>query len=174
MLVKTLMIAAGTFVAALTSGGCTARADTPPFPDINSYAPVNPADYAITIDTPGISHSETFFLTPDGVVCTVRPNSGAACAGNNLPAIPPATPTAGGTPRVNSIGTDGPVQASSGTLGTSDTVNGHSIKTLPPLHSISLGGVVCGVNDSGTTACKDPQDRGFVLSPNGSGWLSHV
>ncbi|MBZ4620668.1 hypothetical protein GBO18_12020, partial [Mycobacterium avium subsp. hominissuis] len=38
----------------------------------------------------------------------------------------------------------------------------------------SQDGVVCGVDDSGTTACKDPQGRGFVLSPHGSGWLPHV
>ncbi|SPM39834.1 hypothetical protein MNAB215_2027, partial [Mycobacterium numidiamassiliense] len=25
-----------------------------------------------------------------------------------------------------------------------------------------------------TTACKDPQGHGFVLSPRGSGWLPHV
>ncbi|QCR71458.1 hypothetical protein FCV17_06315 [Mycobacterium avium subsp. hominissuis] len=33
---------------------------------------------------------------------------------------------------------------------------------------------ICGVDNSGTTACKDPQGRGFVLSPHGSGWLPHV
>lgn len=47
-------------------------------------------------------------------------------------------------------------------------------KTLPPFHSITVNGVVCGVDDSRTTACKDPNGQGFVLSPNGSGWLPHV
>jgi hypothetical protein len=30
------------------------------------------------------------------------------------------------------------------------------------------------VDNAGTTACKDPQGRGFVLSPRGSAWLPHV
>jgi hypothetical protein len=170
---KTLTAAAGV-LSTIVVGGCSAHADSPSFPDIASYPPVNAGDYVIIIDTPGISHTETYFLTPDGIVCTVRPGSGAACAGNNLPGIPPASPTPGGTPRVNLIGTDGPVQPSSGVLGTSDTVRGHPIKALPPMHSITANGVICGVDGSGTTACKDPQGRGFVLSPNGSGWLSHV
>ena len=55
-----------------------------------------------------------------------------------------------------------------------NTVQGHPIKTLPPLHSITVDGVICGVDDAGTTACKDPQGRAFVLSPHGSGWLAHV
>ncbi|MBS9535178.1 hypothetical protein KIH27_16445 [Mycobacterium sp. M1] len=63
---------------------------------------------------------------------------------------------------------------SGGSLGTSDTIHDQPIKTLPPFHSIALGGVICGVDDAGTTACKDPQGRGFVLSPKGSGWLPHV
>jgi hypothetical protein len=170
---KTLIATAGVLTAAV-SNACNAHADPPPFPDISSYASVNASEYAVTVDTPGISHTETFFLSPDGVVCTVRPGSGAACGGNNLPGIPPAAPTSGGTPRVNLIGTDGPVKPSSGFLGTSDTVHGQHIKNLPSFHSITVGGVVCGVDDSGTTACKDSQGRGFVLSPHGSGWLPHV
>jgi hypothetical protein len=173
MLAKTLAGAAGVLTTVVV-GGCNAHADPPSFPDIAGYPPVNAGDYAITIDTPGISHTETYFLSPNGVVCTVRPGSGAACAGNNLPGIPPAAPTSGGTPRVNLLGTDGPVQPSGGSFGTSDTIRGHPVKTLPPLHSIALGGVICGVDDSGTTACKDPQGRGFILSPSWSGWLPHV
>ncbi|CAG6866798.1 hypothetical protein [Mycobacterium avium] len=42
------------------------------------------------------------------------------------------------------------------------------------MHSITVDGVICGVDNSGTTACKDPQDRGFILSPHGSKWLPHV
>lgn len=174
MLARTMLAAAAGVLGTIVVGGCSAQADSPSFPDIASYPPVNADDYAITIDTPGISHAETYFRTPDGVVCTVRPASGAACAGNNLPGIPPAAPTTGGTPRVNVIGTDGPLHPSGGALGTSDTIQGHTIKSLPPLHSISLGGVICGVDDSGTTACKDPQGRGFVLSPHGSEWLPHT
>jgi hypothetical protein len=41
-------------------------------------------------------------------------------------------------------------------------------------HSITVNGIICGADNAGTTACKDPQGRGFVLSPHGSGWLPHV
>jgi hypothetical protein len=51
---------------------------------------------------------------------------------------------------------------------------GPTFKTLPPMHSITVSGVICGVDDAGTTACKKAQARGFVLSPHGSGWLPHV
>lgn len=33
------------------------------------------------------------------------------------------------------------------------------MKTLSPLHSITVGSAVCGVDDAGTTACKDSQGR---------------
>ncbi|RAV09475.1 hypothetical protein DQP57_15185 [Mycobacterium colombiense] len=50
----------------------------------------------------------------------------------------------------------------------------NGVKTLPPSHSITVDGVICGVDNSGMTACKDPQGHGFVLSPHGSSWLPHV
>ncbi|MGC7358062.1 hypothetical protein RA989_19565, partial [Mycobacteroides abscessus subsp. massiliense] len=46
--------------------------------------------------------------------------------------------------------------------------------TLPAYHSITVNGVICGVDDKGTTACKDPQGRGFVLSKQGSGWIPKI
>lgn len=53
-------------------------------------------------------------------------------------------------------------------------IQGRPIKTLAPQHSITVDAAVCGVNDDKTTVCKDPLCSGFVLSPNGSGWLPHV
>jgi hypothetical protein len=55
-----------------------------------------------------------------------------------------------------------------------DAFDGQPIKTLPPLHSITVGGAVCGVDDKGTTVCKDAQGRGFILSPTWSSWLPRV
>jgi hypothetical protein len=91
-----------------------------------------------------------------------------------LPAVPPAAsnPNAGIT-GVNWIGTTtGLKQTNEGEP--SRVIDGHPVKTLPPGRSITVNGVICGVDNAGTTACKDPQGRGFVLSPRGSGWLPHV
>lgn len=146
-----------------------AHADPPPFPNIDSYTPVNADDYAITIDTPGIEVKATYFLTPDGILCSITLGAFAGCSGNNFPGVPPA-----GTPRVNAIGTGTPLHPTGDTLGTSGTVRGQKVKVLPPFHSLSLGGVVCGVDDARMTACKDPQGSGFILSPPWSGELPHV
>jgi hypothetical protein len=55
-----------------------------------------------------------------------------------------------------------------------DAFNGQRIRMLPPLHKITVDGATCGVDDEGTTACKDAQGRGFILSPAWSGWLPKV
>lgn len=47
-------------------------------------------------------------------------------------------------------------------------------KVLQPFHTLTVYGVTCGVDDKGTTASKDPQGRGFVLSPSWSGWLPKI
>jgi hypothetical protein len=174
MLTKALIATAGFFVAALPLNGCTAQADPPSFPDIDAYTAVNQRDYVIAYDTPGIVVSGTYFLTPDGISCSITVGAYAGCSGNNFPGVPPATPTKGGAPRVNTISTDSRIRPVSDTTGTDGTIRDQPIKILPPFHSISLGGVICGVDDAGMTACKDPQGRGFILSPSWSGWLPHV
>jgi len=47
-------------------------------------------------------------------------------------------------------------------------------KQLPAFHTIIVNGVTCGVDDKKMTACKDPQGRGFILSPAWSGWLPNL
>ncbi|MCV7358930.1 hypothetical protein [Mycolicibacterium fluoranthenivorans] len=172
------MIAKALAVAAATTGlvalsVCTALADTPRFPDMTAYAPVDILDYAIDTTTPGMPSSEIYFATPDGVICNITAVQ-AQCSGNNLPAIPPAvSDPSRNFNRVNWIGTaSGLKQTNEGAV--PNPLNGQTIKTLPPLHSISAFGALCGVDDKGTTACKDSRGRGFVLSPQGSGWLPKV
>lgn len=168
MINKTLAVAAGIVSAVVTS--CNARADTPAFPDIRGYSPVNVADYTIGLPNTGRAPLNTvYFLTPDGITCDFFSGE-AQCTGNNFPAIPPAA----GTGTVNAIGTTSGLAQSGDPIAANNQVYGHPLKTLPPLHSITVDGVICGVDNSGTTACKDPQGRGFVLSPHGSGWLPHV
>ncbi|MGJ6125535.1 hypothetical protein QN239_23465 [Mycolicibacterium sp. Y3] len=172
MIAKALAVAAVTSGVAVLSAGISS-ANPPAFPDLSGYTPVDIADYRIDTTTPGHSSSGTYFATPDGVICnfsSLQPQ----CRGNNFPAVPPAaSDPARGLNRANWIGTvTGLKQTNEGTP--TNTFNGQAIKTLPPLHSITVGGAVCGVDDHGTTACKDSQGRGFILSPEWSGWLPKV
>ena len=173
MAVKTL-ISIGASVGAALVGSCAAHAEPLKFPDLSGYAPANVKDYEILVPNPGREPDPTvYFLTPDSVVCKFTLDQ-ASCSGNNLPAIPPApsNPEAG-LNGVNWIGTTSGLNQTSGGE-PSHAINGQPIKTLPPSHSLTVNGFICGVDSSGMTACKDPQGRGFVLSPRGSGWLPHV
>lgn len=162
-------------VASLTIGACNAHADAPSFPDISGYAPVTAPEYVIEI--PNTGHppiKQVYFLTPDGIACDFTAAQ-AQCTGNNFPAVAPAPSDASrGITGANWIGTMTGLKQTNAQIADGITVQGRPIKSLPPFHSITVDGVICGVDDAGTTACKDPQGRGFVLSPNGSGWLPHV
>ncbi|MHA3022953.1 hypothetical protein ACXPWS_22175 [Mycobacterium sp. BMJ-28] len=149
------------------------HADTPQLPDFGTYTSVDIADYRIDTTTPGHPSSGTYFKTPDGIVCNFS-SLQAQCRGNNFPAVPPATSDPSrNLNRVNWIGTvTGLKQTNEGPVG--DLVHGQPIKTLPPFHSISVFGAVCGVDDARTTACKDSKGRGFILSPAWSGWLPNA
>lgn len=169
------------------SSACTATADPPAptpapsiqpgtFPDISSYAPVNPDDYIEQLDNPGRPNKliKYSFSAPDGIQCGFVQPPGASCGGNNLPSIAPAIcdPTQG-IYRYNLISTSQGVQQ--WPRGGTDCSEGSPPhKLLPPFHTLTVYGVTCGVDDKGTTACKDPQGRGFVLSPSWSGWIPKV
>jgi hypothetical protein len=153
------------------------HAGPPSFPDLTGFAPVNVSDYTITLPNPGRAPqlSEVVFLTPDGISCRFITPPAARCTGNNFPAVPPAASNpAAGMNFVNAIGTDSDLSQTNDPIASGNTVQDHPIRTLPPFHSITVDGVICGVDNAGTTACKDAQGRGFVLSPRGSGWLPHV
>ncbi|MGL0714369.1 hypothetical protein ACJROI_12530 [Mycobacterium avium subsp. paratuberculosis] len=163
------------FAAAITAAAisaCAAHADSPPFPDLSGYTPVNPADYTLTYPNSGRPTPLQLiaFRTPDRVSCAFSNPPSAGCSGDNLPGLPPAASSSNGAPRAITISTGSGPQPTESPLDT----NGQELKTLPPMHSITVDGVICGVDNSGTTACKDPQDRGFILSPHGSKWLPHV
>lgn len=173
------------------SSACTATADPPTpttttdtdspsgtskFPDWSDYTPVNPEDYAQQLDNPGRPNKRTdyFFATPDGVRCLFGQPAAAACNGNNLPGIPPAICDPGQHIfQQNSISTSRGVQQTS-LSGPPCAVSTSLGKLLPPFHTLTVYGVTCGVDDAGTTACKDPQGRGFVLSPSWSGWIPKI
>ena len=167
MIFRMFATTVGIFAAALVSA-CSANAEGPKFPDLEDYVPVDSSEYAVDASTPGMPATQVYFRTPDGVTCNFLSGQ-AQCIGNNLPDLPPASPTSKGAPRVNWIGTSSGLQP----VSPSDD-RALDIKTLPAMHSIRVDDIVCGVDGSGTTACKDPEGRGFVLSPSWSGWLPKV
>lgn len=79
-----------------------------------------------------------------------------------------------GTSNANFVGTSSGLSQTNDPIAYNGQIYGQSLKTVPPLHSIIVDGVLCGVDDSGTTACKDLRGHGFALSPHDSGWLTHV
>lgn len=169
MITRTFVMTAAV-ISAVASSSCTAHAEPPKFPDINSYPPVNAADYSIDTTTPGMPARQVYFITPDGIECNFDASS-AACSGNNFPNIPaqPWNPAAGIT-GVNVISTNSGLSTTNAAFSPDHTVHGQQVKNLPPMHSITMNGVTCGVDGSGTTACKDAQGQGFILSPRWSGW----
>lgn len=173
MIAKTLAAAAITAaVAALAVA--PASADQPTFPDLSKYTPVNTADYTLDSSTPGIPSNMVVFLTPDGIACNFVVDQ-VQCTGNNFPSVPPvATDPAKGLNGANWIGTSTGLKKTGNPTITGNTYRGQQIKTLPPFHSISFNGMVCGVDDARTTACKDGEGQGFILSPQWSGWLPKV
>ena len=159
-----IITAMSCIAAASIATACQAHAGPPDFPDLGKYTPAKVADYTIELpNTGGPTQSVVYFLTPDGITCSFGNPPGADCIGEHFPGTAPA-----GRGLVNWIGTDQPLQT------TSDPIRNNATKLLPPNHSITVDGVICGVDGAGTTACKDPQGHGFILSPSWSGWLEHV
>lgn len=157
------------FLAALAVFGAAPQpqswADAPPYPDMSHYTPAKVTDYEIDASTPGINATQVFFRTPDGIVCAFSDPSLAGCWGNNFPGVPPASPPGGAL--VNAIGVGWPLQPTGASVPQASKLN--TLRTLPPFHTLTVNGVTCGVDDARTTACKDSEGRGFILSPNGSG-----
>ena len=183
MMIRLIAILVLLAATGLTSA-CSAAADPPTepgmprsagnFPDITAYTPVNPDDYVRELDNPGRPKKRIgyFFTTPDGIRCLFDQPSLAACTGNNLPAVPPAPcDEATGKGSLNTISTDRGLHEYGSA---SCQENSSLVEVLPPFHSLTVYGVTCGVDDKGATACKDPQGRGFVLSPSWSGWIPKV
>lgn len=150
-----------------------AQADIPAFPDLSGYTPVNVQDYAIALPNPGRTPIEDVaFVTPEGVQCSFLPGVGgtqgsAGCTSDHFPGAVTDGPYA-------YIDTISGIQTAGSTPYADGSVQGHKISVLPPFHSISVEGMICGVDDNGTTACKDPQGRGFILSSSWSGWLPKI
>ncbi|MGH3970844.1 MAG: hypothetical protein ACRDTV_22715 [Mycobacterium sp.] len=159
-----------TATAALAiAGGCIqAHADPAPFPDLDGYTPVEKSDYAVQLKSyPHNPDDAVYFLTPDGIPCNFH--AGAVICIGNIPGVADKDKNP-----YTSVSTDAGIQPAATTPYDNGTVQGLPIKTLAPFQSITNEAVTCGVDNGGLTACKGHGDRGFVISPQGTGWLPHV
>lgn len=168
---RTTVVTAMLGVCIAAGCGSESAADTPAFPDMGDWTAVDVKDYEVDLTTPGRSNSGIFFKTPDGVVCGLNGYPpGAGCSGPELPGLPPATNdySAVTIDTLKGIGDTNSPASQDG------KVHGNPVNTLPPFHTITADGTICGVDDAGTTACKDAEGHGFVLSPQGSRYLPKV
>jgi hypothetical protein len=109
------------------------------FPDLSSFPTVDANDYRQSYPY----FNGIRFTTPGGLSCAgPRPDKG---------------------PGDWSI-TVATTKAASIEPTSDDPPEGDPIKTLPPQHTISYKGIQCGVDASGTTACR-VGEHGFVLTP---------
>ncbi|SKO40801.1 Uncharacterised protein [Mycobacteroides abscessus subsp. bolletii] len=157
----------GVFLAVLCA--CHAHAEPPKFPDLSTYAPVNVEEYVILLPNVGREPIKAvYFLTPDGIRCNFLSGS-AGCTGDNIPGVAEKDKNP-----YTYVSTGSGFEPTASTPYKNGQIQGHELKPLPPRHSISVEGAICGVDDAGTTACKGSDGGGFVLSKLGSTWLPKV
>ncbi|BDB45229.1 MULTISPECIES: hypothetical protein [Mycobacterium] len=168
------------------ASACTATADTPTptteprfadaarFPNMDSYTAANPDNYKTEYETPGRPGAKMTrygFTTPDGIECGFEQSPSAGCTGIHFPSMPRALCDPSNQKfALYGISTNSGLQQ----YGDSKCDAPPAAKVLPPFHTLTVYGVTCGVDDKGTTACKDPQGQAFVLSPTWSGWIPKV
>lgn len=147
----------------------TATAEPPKFPDMSMYEHVNTDEYVIPLPNVGSDPIEAvYFTTPDGIHCNFL-NASAVCTGDNIPGV-----SAKDKDPYTYVATGSGIQPTASTPFVDGKLQGHEINVLPANHSITVDGATCGVDDKGTTACKDAKGRGFVLSKGGSTWFPKV
>lgn len=140
-------------------GAPVGAAEPSPFPNLDTYTPVNPDDYKIDAASPGHPQAaRIYFTTPDGLQCAFNSPPSAGCTGE-LPGIPNRDNSEYYAAATYLTGFQRISKEDSASVGA---------RALPPFRSITVNGVVCGVDDTGMTACKDAQGRAFILSPQGS------
>lgn len=148
---------------------CHANAEPPKFPDLNTYVAANVDEYVILLPNVGREPIRAvFFLTPDGLHCGFLSGS-AGCTGDNIPGVAEKDKNP-----YTYVSTGSGIEPTASTPYKNGKVQGHDLKTLPPLHSMTVEGAICGVDDVGTTACKGSDGSGFVLSKRGSTWFPKV
>jgi hypothetical protein len=129
-------------IGVVASPIATAGAQPPAMPDLRGYTTVSTYPFAMG--------NEVYFQTPDGLLCAIQPDRGAAGCDGRLP----------GTPgEVNEI----VLAADVGSRGLRATANHAFVK--------STGDFECAVGGGSFTACTkgEPATQWMVVSPNGTG-----
>jgi hypothetical protein len=127
------------------------------FPDLSSFPTVDANDYRQSYPY----FNGIRFTTPGGLSCDQ--NAMNSLSDPNDVVLTCAGPRPDKGPGDWSI-TVATTKAASIEPTSDDPPEGDPIKTLPPQHTISYKGIQCGVDASGTTACR-VGEHGFVLTP---------
>ena len=158
MLFKSLLVtavAAGTgLLGAATAAAAPTPAPAPAVPNVESYMPVNPANYTVN------AGKWLGFAGPAGVVCTIDTFKGEyGCAGP-LPGAPEGMNLVSAGPVGAPVftATETPAYAAAG-----------PVRPLPPNTRLSFRQIFCGVDDAGVVACLNSREQvGFVVGPDGT------
>jgi hypothetical protein len=129
-------------------------APPPPIPDVNVYAPLNPAEYT------AMGGTWYAFAGPPEVTCIInRQNGDYGCSGALVGAPDGANLVSGGQIGAPSFSTtERPLFSAAG-----------PVKPLPPNTRLSFRYISCGADADGAVACLNSRDQvGFVVGPTGS------
>lgn len=157
---KVASVAAGAIVTSGILPAGPAAADPapppapPPLPDVNSYLPISPVDYA------AMGGTWYAFAGPAGITCVIiRQSSSYGCSGP-LP----------GAPEGANLVSGGPVGAPS--FAVTDRPNfaaAGEVKPLPPNTRLSFRDISCGVDGAGVLACVNTREQvGFIVTDTGT------
>lgn len=181
-----LLFSTGLAAVAGVAGAAIVAADpepapTPTIPDVNTYVPVNPADYAA-------NDGRWFaFAGPPGVICTIDNLSGEYGCSGPLPGAPEGvapflvgscggsrgcSASLPGAPAGVNLVSGGPTGVPTFSTTAEPSVYAAAagaVKALPPNTRISFGQVSCGVDADGAVACVNSLEQvGFVVGPTTS------
>jgi hypothetical protein len=147
----------GVVVVCAVPGVALADPDTPappPAPNVNSFAPVSPADYTV------LAGAWYAFGTPDGLTCIIDKTRNIYGCSGPIPGAPGGANLVSGGPQ----GAPSFANADASPFAVAGPV-----KPLPPKTRLSYRQVSCGSDGAGMTACVNSYDQtGFVISPAGS------
>jgi hypothetical protein len=144
-------------VGVMVSSAAPAAADPAALPDLRGYTAVDPAAF--------VAGNEAYFQTPDGLLCGIQPDRGAAGCDGRLPAT---------LKGVNEI----VLAADVNTRGLRATASPGFVKSsgdaAPVLHEgqkIAFGDFECAVGAGSLTACTkgQPATQWMVVSPGHTG-----
>jgi len=154
---RLVLIVLTVLAGVLASPTAPASADAPAMPDLGGYT---------TVSTyPFVMGNEVYFQTPDGLLCAIKPDLGAAGCDGRLPGKPA---------EVNEIA----LTRDDSTRGLLATANhrfvkstGNAAPVLREGQKIVFGDFECAVGADSFTACTkgQPVAQWMVLSPNGTG-----